>query len=149
MINIKQNQKFSFKCCVMQRDTAACNQIEFPCSTREEKEIAPGRTWLSIPKTCYSIPQTVIFPFEKKSRFMWILSHSLIIAFVKMIKPIKSCCSVAGPSERRMGKERLQCIVSTSGQTMTMMMTWNAKNVGLRTGGKLLQQQRQKLSSIV
>lgn len=45
-----------------------------------------------------------------------------------------------------MGKERLQCIVSTSGQ----MMTWNAerKKRDYR-GGKLLPQQRQELSSIV
>lgn len=64
---------------------------------------------------------------------------------VTVIKTIKSLCS-GGTAERRKGKERVQWIVSASGQMM-MLGCWKKKT--LQEGGKLLPQQRQELSSIV
>lgn len=42
----------------MQKDTAACNQIEFPCSTREGGKKAEQNMALFAQRHCYSIQQT-------------------------------------------------------------------------------------------
>lgn len=65
---------------------------------------------------------------------MAILNHTLVNTFAKTIKTIKLLSSAAGTKQSRMGKERLHCIVSTSGQIM--MMTVNAGNCSKTTGGR-------------
>lgn len=65
----------------MQRDTAASHQIKISCSTREEKKkkekMTQGQNVAFVSRRhCYSIQQTVIFPFEG-SRFMVIRQVTL------------------------------------------------------------------------